>query len=64
MLKALLILFEEIYVLKINLHKSMLFGINVIESWLHEVALVMNCKHDRLPFLYLGLHIGRDPRKL
>jgi hypothetical protein len=56
-----LILFEEISGFKINFDKSMLFGVNVIESWLHEATSVMNCKHDRLPFLYLGLPIGGDP---
>ncbi|GAU42359.1 hypothetical protein TSUD_350250 [Trifolium subterraneum] len=42
----------------------MLFGINISESWLHEAASVMRCKHGRLPFTYLGLPIGGDPRKL
>ncbi|PNX66913.1 cysteine-rich receptor-like protein kinase, partial [Trifolium pratense] len=42
----------------------MLFGVNVNDSWLHEAASVMNCKHGRLPFLYLGLPIGGDLRKL
>ena len=42
----------------------MLFGINMTKSWLHQAAMVMNCKHNRLPFLYFGLPIGGDPRKL
>lgn len=42
----------------------MLFGVNVLESWLHEAAMVMNCKHGQLPFLNLGLPIGGDFRKL
>lgn len=44
--------------------KSMLFKINVYESWLSGVASVMNCKHGRLPFFFLGLFIGGDSRKL
>jgi hypothetical protein len=63
-LKAVLLSFEDISGLKVIFHKSMLFGGNVVESWLHEATLVMNCKHGRLPFLYLGLPIGGDPRKL
>ncbi|MCI07030.1 cysteine-rich receptor-like protein kinase, partial [Trifolium medium] len=63
-LKAVLILFESFSGLKVNFHKSMLFGVNVNDSWLHEAASVMNCKHGRLPFLYLGLPIGGDPQKL
>jgi len=39
-------LFEEISDLKVNFHKSMLFDVNIAKSWLHEVALVMNCNHD------------------
>ncbi|GAU41584.1 hypothetical protein TSUD_271930 [Trifolium subterraneum] len=63
-LKAMLLLFESISGLKVNFHESMLFGINISESWLHEAASVMRCKHGRLPFTYLGLPIGGDPRKL
>ena len=63
-LKFLLRLFEFTYGLKVNFHKSMLYWINVSDSWLHEAASVMHCKHGRLPFLYLGLPIGGDPRKI
>lgn len=63
-LQAVLILFESISGLKVNFNKSMLFGVNVNDSWLHEAASVMSCKHGRLPFLYLGLPIGGNPRKL
>jgi len=63
-LKVVLHLFEEISRLKVNFHKSMLFCVNVVESWLHEATLVMNCKHGRLLFVYLGLPIGGYPRKV
>ncbi|GAU10944.1 hypothetical protein TSUD_112380 [Trifolium subterraneum] len=63
-LKSVLILFENISGLKVNFHKSMLFGVNVNSSWLHEAASVMHCKHGCLPFLYLGLPIGGDSRRL
>jgi len=63
-MKANLLLFESIYGLKVNFNKSMLFGVNVNDSWLHEVASVMSCKHGLLPFMYLGLPIGGNPRKL
>lgn len=63
-LKNVLLLFLKISGLKINFHKSMLFGIHVVVSWLHEAAVVMNCKHGCLPFMYLGLPTGVDPRKL
>lgn len=60
-LKAILLLLEAISGLKVNFHKSMLFGVN--ESWLHKAALLMNCILGCLSFLYLGLPIGGDPRK-
>ena len=63
-LKALLLLFEATSSLKVNFHKSMLFGVNIHDSWLAEAAFVLNCKLGRLPFLYLGLPIGGDPHKL
>ncbi|GAU37371.1 hypothetical protein TSUD_277450 [Trifolium subterraneum] len=46
-LKAVLILFQSISGLKVNFNKSMLFGINVHDSWLHEAASVMNYKHGK-----------------
>ncbi|GAU43299.1 hypothetical protein TSUD_389980 [Trifolium subterraneum] len=63
-LKAVLLLFENISGLRVNFHKSLLCGININRSWLLEAASVMCCKYGQLPFLYLGLPIGGDPRKL
>jgi len=57
-LKAVLILFEVVFGLKVNFHKSVIVGVNINDSWLHEAALFFNCKHSRLPFLYLELSIG------
>jgi len=50
--------------LKVNFHKSMLTRVNILDSWLHEAALVMNCCVVTLPFMYLGLPIGGDARRL
>ena len=50
--------------LKVNFHKSLLTGINIGESWLTEAASILNCKVDKIPFLYLGLSIGGDPCRL
>ena len=61
-LKVVLILFE-VSGLMVNFHKSMLLGINIFYSWLHEVDFVLNCKHSRVSFLYFGLPICGDPRK-
>jgi len=42
----------------------MLVGVNVGDSWLSEVAMVMNCKTGRLSFVYLGLPIDGDAYRL
>jgi hypothetical protein len=42
----------------------MSFGVNVAQSWLHEAVVVTSCKHGCIMFVYLGLPIGGDPRKL
>lgn len=61
---AVLLLFEEIFGLKVNFHKSMLTGVNVNDSWLAEAVLVMNCRRGSIPFVYLGLPTGGNSRKL
>ncbi|XP_039687884.1 uncharacterized protein [Medicago truncatula] len=61
---AVLLLFEEASGLKFNFHKSMLTCVNVSDSWLSEAALVMNCPRGAIPFIYLGLPIGGDSRKI
>jgi len=63
-MRAVLLLFEEISGLKVSFHKSMLTGVNIFDSWLIEAARVMNCRTGTIPFFYLGLPIGGDPRKL
>jgi hypothetical protein len=63
-LRAVLVLFERMSGLKVNFNKSMLVGVNISDSWLHEAASALRCKVGKIPFLYLGLPIGGDPRRL
>jgi len=63
-MRAVLMLFEEIFGLKVNFTKSQLFAVNVQSSWLNEAVLVLKCKVGNLPFVYLGLPIGGDARRL
>jgi hypothetical protein len=63
-LRAVLGLFELMSILKVNYHKSMLVGINIADSWLHEVASALHCRVGKVPFLYPGLPISGDPRPL
>ena len=63
-LRAVLTLFADMSGLKVNFHKSMLTSINIAESWLNEAASILNCKVGTVPFLYPGLSIGGNPRRL
>jgi hypothetical protein len=63
-MRATLLLFEALSGLKVNFSKSQLVGVNVHDSWLSEAAMVLNCKMGSIPFVYLGLPIGGNPRRL
>jgi len=63
-IRAVLLLLQEMSGLKVNFNKSMLTGVNISSTWLVEAASVLNCRTDTIPFLYLGLPIGGDSRKL
>ncbi|PNX58080.1 ribonuclease H, partial [Trifolium pratense] len=63
-LRALLVLFETMSGLKVNFNKSMLVGVNIPESWLCEASSALCCKVEKIPFIYLGLPIGGDSRRL
>ncbi|CAJ2662943.1 unnamed protein product [Trifolium pratense] len=63
-LRAVLVLFETMSGLKVNFNKSMLVGVNIPESWLCEAASTLCCNVGKIPFLYLRLQIGGDPRRL
>jgi len=58
------VIFEAMSGLKSNFHKSMLVGVNIATSWLNEVASVLSCKVGKVPFLYMGLPIRSNPRRL
>ncbi|XP_024636360.1 uncharacterized protein [Medicago truncatula] len=62
--RAVLFLFEAMSGLKVNFDKSLLVGVNIDESWVHEATYVLSCKIGRLPFIYMGLLIGSDARYL
>ena len=63
-MRSVLLLFEELSGLKVNFHKSMLTGVNILVSWLSEAAMMLNCRRGTMPFVYLGLPIRGDSRKL
>ena len=63
-MRAMLLLFEEVSGLKVNFHNSMFTSVNISDSLMEAATSVMNCRRGTLPFVYLGLLIGGDSRKL
>ena len=63
-MRAILLLFQSMSGLKVNFSKSCLVGVNVAHSWLAEAAMVLSCKVGSIPFVYLGMPIGGNSRRL
>ncbi|XP_045809691.1 uncharacterized protein LOC123904036 [Trifolium pratense] len=63
-LKAILRGFELTSGLKVNFWKSGLIGINVPSAFLSMACTFLNCRLDSIPFKYLGLPIGANPKSL
>jgi len=62
-LKAILRGFELASDLKINFNKSKLGGINVLRINIDCYTKTLNCAQMGIPFSYLGLEVGGNPRK-
>lgn len=56
-IKKALILFDLASGLLVNFYKSSIMGIHVSDGWLKNVAEILMCKQDSIPFTYLGLPI-------
>ncbi|GKA96117.1 putative RNA-directed DNA polymerase, eukaryota, reverse transcriptase zinc-binding domain protein [Tanacetum coccineum] len=48
--------------LKVNLAKSRIIGVGFPIDVVEDVAVSLGCAHDSLPFIYLGLPVGRKMR--
>jgi len=55
--------FELASGLKINFHKSKLVTFNVKRTTNECYAKILNCALMKVPFKYLGLYVGGNPRK-
>lgn len=62
-LKAVLRGFELVSGLKVNFHKSCIYGVNVGSEFLLAAGNFLSCSTGNIPFTYLGLPIGANPRK-
>ena len=63
-MRSVLLLFGELSGLKVNFNKSMLTGVNISASWLSEASTMLSCRRGAIPFIYLGLPIRGDSRKI
>lgn len=63
-IKTILRMFELASKLKVNFFKSCFGAIGVDGRVVERYANLLNCKTHILPFVHLGLHIGRNPRKV
>jgi hypothetical protein len=62
-LKAILRGFEMVSGLKVNFWKSHLMGVNVSEEFMRVASVFLNCRVSSIPFKYLGLPVGANPRR-
>ncbi|KAH1131305.1 hypothetical protein J1N35_002683 [Gossypium stocksii] len=63
-LKYVLHCFELFSGLSINFQKSCMVGFGVEEEFLFRMATICKYKIGLLPFNYLGIPLGADPRKI
>ena len=61
-LKSVLLVLGHISGLKVNLDKSNIYGINLEQNHLFRLVEMLDCKASGWPILYLGLHLGRNPK--
>ncbi|PNX99941.1 cysteine-rich receptor-like protein kinase, partial [Trifolium pratense] len=62
-IKSLLRGFELVSGLKINFVKSKLYGVNVDTRLLEAGAVFLSCNTAAIPFKFLGLPVGANPRR-
>jgi hypothetical protein len=62
-MKAILRGFEMVSGLKVNFWKSNIMGVNVPHEFMTVASTFLNCRVNSIPFKYLGLPIGANPRR-
>ncbi|KAL3010915.1 hypothetical protein AAZX31_07G172000 [Glycine max] len=61
--KVILRSFEMVSGLRINFSKSQFGAIGQADGWCNSAAAYLNCAMLQLPFCYLGIPIGVNPRR-
>jgi len=49
--------------LKVNFFKSKLYGLNLEDFFLEASSNFLCCNIDRIPFWFLGVLVGANPRR-
>ncbi|XP_058764573.1 uncharacterized mitochondrial protein AtMg00310-like [Vicia villosa] len=62
-MKAILRGFEMVFVLKVNFHKSKLYGIGVGDWLMETTSNFLACDIEEIPFKFLGVKVQGNPRK-
>ncbi|CAJ2634610.1 unnamed protein product [Trifolium pratense] len=62
-IKTVLRSFELVSGLKVNFFKSKLYGINLDDIFLRASSSFLHCGVDHLPFRFLGIPVGANPRR-
>ena len=62
-IKAILRTFELVSGLKLNFTKNCFEAIGMPDQWKHDAAKHMNCSLLSIPFIYLGIPVGTNPRR-
>jgi len=63
MIKAILRCFKLVSRLRINFSKSQLVGVAILEDRVKFFAKVLSCRISKVPFSYLGIPVGCNPRR-
>lgn len=63
-MKSVLRCFELASGLKVNFQKSSLMEVNVDEEFLTLASMFLNCKSGSLPFKYLRMPVGANPKSV
>lgn len=61
-LKTILCCFDLASRLKVNFVKSRVIGVNVSNEFLAVYERFLDCRVGSIPFTYLGLPVGANPR--
>ena len=62
-MKSILMWFELVSGLKVNFYKSKIAGVGCRDEVIQVLAEKLNCKTMRVPFVYLGVEVGANPRR-